>query len=492
MMPARRAPSVCQAKRASSGPCCRSLGHTRNTQGLTPDRSGLDAEGEIIATGLGPAPYTRAAAIVGPDERCPTTATTVGSAYSRSAVRTAVSSLPESSTIRNSSGRPRIPCLALIWFTASCAARNMEAPRGWENRPASPIATGPAGREEHAASTAPKPTTSDVRTSLLPTRCGARLSPAGGKRNIPPRFPRGFPDRCGQVPFAAVARRDSLVQMEPSRALYRFAGALEPLLAAPDAAGFERSWDAAHLDRVAWEALALARRENSAALEPALHAVDRRLLAVLERCRSFLDPHLVTFRVPELERWQHAAAAALAGARWGVAGLRTVIADTAAPLGRRYFAFLALAERHPEGAWPLFERYLVTPGAHHAFVAAAVEAARFYAGHAEVLERLFQRIRGDQLLRRFLGPKILESLYVLGEERTLPLFEELLVTGHTDPDMDRCEVTRALVAVRRLTGRVGRSSKFADGDDPAVLRTLDDAARYFDEQRDRLVPVVVI
>src|SRR5437763_914065 len=254
------------------------------------------------------------------------------------------------------------------------------------------------------------------------------------------------------------------MQMEPSRALYRFAGALEPLLAAPDAAAFERAWDAAHLDRLAWEALALARRENGAALEPALHAVDRRLLAVLERCRSLLDPHLVTFRIPELERWQHAAAAALAGARWGVAGLRTVIADTAAPLGRRYFAFLALAERHPEGAWPLFERYLVTPGAHHAFVAAAVEAARFYAGHAEVLERLFQRIRGDQLLRRFLGPKILESLYVLGEERTLPLFEELLVTGHTDPDMDRCEVTRALVAVRRLTGRVGRSSKFADGD----------------------------
>src|SRR5438552_10204631 len=41
-------------------------------------------------------------------------------------------------------------------------------------------------------------------------------------------------------------------------------------------------------------------------------------------------------------------------------------------------------------------RSLVTPGAHHAFVAAAVEAARFYAGHAEVLERLFHRIRGDR------------------------------------------------------------------------------------------------
>jgi len=283
------------------------------------------------------------------------------------------------------------------------------------------------------------------------------------------------------------------MQMEASRALYRFAGALEPLLVAPDAAAFERAWDAAHLDRLAWEALALARRASSAALEPPLHAVDRRLLAVLERCRSFLDdPHLVTFRVPELERCQHAAAAALVGARWGVAGLRTVIADTGAPLGRRYFAFLALAERHPDGAWPLFERYLVTPGAHHAFVAAAVEAARFYVGHAAVLERLFQRIRGDQLLRRFLGPKILESLYVLAEPRTLPLFEELLVTGHTDSDVDRCEVTRALVAVRRLTGRVAPSSKFADGDDPAVLRMLDDAERHFEEQRDRIVPVVVI
>src|SRR6184192_790724 len=280
--------------------------------------------------------------------------------------------------------------------------------------------------------------------------------------------------------------------MEPSRALYRFAGALEPLLVAPDAAAFERAWDAAHLDRLAWEALALARRANSAALEPALHAVDRRLLAVLERCRSFLDPHLVTFRVPELERCQHAAAAALAGARWGVAGLRTVIADTSAPLGRRYFAFLALAERHPDGAWPLFERYVVTPSAHHAFVAAAVEAARYYPGHADLLVRLFQRIRGDPLQRRFLGPKILESLYVLDEECSLSLFEELLVTGHTDPDVDRCEVTRALVVVRRATGRVAPSSKFADGDATAVLRTLDDAERRFEATRDRIVPVVVI
>ncbi len=280
--------------------------------------------------------------------------------------------------------------------------------------------------------------------------------------------------------------------MDVLRSLCRLADALERLLAAPDAAAFERAWEASHIDRIAWESLGLARRDAGVALERALSQVDRRLLAVLERSRAFLDRHLATFRVPELERWQHAAAAALVGARWGVAGLRTVIADTGAPLARRYFAFLALAERHPEGAWPLFERYLVTPGAHHAFVAAAVEAARYYPGRADVLVQLFHRVRGDQMLRRFLGPKILESLYVLGEEHSLPLFEELLVTGHTDPDTDRCEVTRALVAVRKLTGRVAQSSKFADADDATVRRTLDDAERRFEEGRDRIVPVVVI
>jgi hypothetical protein len=280
--------------------------------------------------------------------------------------------------------------------------------------------------------------------------------------------------------------------MDALLSVCRFTAALERLLVAPDAAAFERAWEGAHLDRTAWEALALARRAERAALEPALHQLDRRLLAVLERCRAFLDCHLATFRVPELERWQHAAAAALVGARWGVAGLRTIIADTAAPLGRRYFAFLALAERHPEGAWPLFERYLLTPGAHHAFVAAAVEATRYYPGHGAVLVELFERIRADQLLRRFLGPKILESLYVLGEASGLPLFEQLLVAGHTDPDVDRCEVTRALVAVRRFTGRVAPSAKFAEGDEASVRCALDAAEQRFQEARDQIVPVVVI
>lgn len=272
----------------------------------------------------------------------------------------------------------------------------------------------------------------------------------------------------------------------------RFAGALERLLIARDAAAFEAIWTLQDLDRLGWDALALARRADALALEPALAQVDRRLLALLERSRGFFERHVVTFRVPELERWQHAAAAALVGVRWGVAGLRTVVADTVAPRARRYFAFLCLAERHPAGAWPLFERYLVTPNAHYAFVAAAVAAARYYEGHADVLVGLFERIRGDLMLRRFLGPRILESLYILEDPRSLPLFEGLVVAGHTEADLDRCEVTRALVAVRKMTGRVAPSSKFGDGDTPAVRRVLAEAERRFEAERDRIVPVTVI
>lgn len=276
--------------------------------------------------------------------------------------------------------------------------------------------------------------------------------------------------------------------------LCEFTAALDRLLAATDPRRFEAEWESTEVQRIGWEALALARRADTEQLEPALNVLDRRLLAVLERTRTFLDIHLVTFRIPELERWQHAAAAALVGARWGVAGLRAVIDDRAAPLARRYFAFLALAERHPPGAWPLFHRYLTTPGAHHAFVAAAVEAARYYpgVGHVRDLLELFERIRGDQLLRRFLAPKLLETLYVLGDPAALPLFQELLVAGHTDRDPSRCEVTLALAAVRKLTGRIAPSSKFPHPDRPEVAEALDAAARAFEEARDQLFPVTVI
>ena len=50
----------------------------------------------------------------------------------------------------------------------------------------------------------------------------------------------------------------------------------------------------------------------------------------------------------------------------------------------------------------------------------------------------------------------------------------------------------ALVAVRKLTGRVAPSCKFADAEQEAVQRTLDDAERRFEAERDRIVPVTVI
>src|SRR5947208_6697806 len=266
MMPARLAPSVCQAKRASCGPCCRSLGHTRNTYGLIPDRSGLDADGEIIAVGVAPPAYTRAAASEVPELRCPTTATIAGSAYSCSATRTAVSSFPESSTIRSSTVRPRIPRLALIWFTANWAARSIEAPRGWEKGPARPMAIDPVGGE-HAAS-ARATTRAGVRRGP-PGRRGARLSSPVGKRNISPPpptgFPRGFPDRCGQFWIACAPVRSSLMRVETSGRLYRFAGALEGLLAAPDAEACERARVMPDVDRRERAAVRGARRSERGA-----------------------------------------------------------------------------------------------------------------------------------------------------------------------------------------------------------------------------------
>ena len=53
-------------------------------------------------------------------------------------------------------------------------------------------------------------------------------------------------------------------------------------------------------------------------------------------------------------------------------------------------------------------------------------------------------------------------------------------------------MTRALVAVRKLTGRVAPSTKFPDAADPAVARSLDAAERLFDSERDQLLPVTVI
>ena len=96
------------------------------------------------------------------------------------------------------------------------------------------------------------------------------------------------------------------------------------------------------------------------------------------------------------------------------------------------------------------------------------------------------------MLRRFLGPKILESLYVLEDPASAPLLEELCVAGHTAADPDRCEVTLALVALRKLTGRLAPNVKFPDPDGVAARDALAEAERHCAAAGDRLSPVTVI
>jgi hypothetical protein len=281
--------------------------------------------------------------------------------------------------------------------------------------------------------------------------------------------------------------------------VYRFAEALRELLDARTPRGVEGGWVQSGVDRLGWEALRHAWRRDVRQWEQALDEVDGLLLRLLDRLPVLAATadadavHVRTFRVPELERLQHATAAALVAQRFGAAGLRAVVADEDAPVARRYFAFHALAERHREADWPLFERYL-TPGAHHAFVGTAAEATRFYPEHSPsaLLMRLFEAARGDLLLREFLSPRILESLYVLGEPDTLEFFRGLLTAGHTNHLPELCEVTRALVMVRRLTGRLEPNAKYGDLAAPEVAEALDLAERDFEMAREALNPVAVI
>jgi hypothetical protein len=284
-----------------------------------------------------------------------------------------------------------------------------------------------------------------------------------------------------------------------SVSLCHFAESLRDLLSARGPAAFERRWSARRIESVGWHALARARRDDGPDWEPALDEVDGLLLRLLDRVPILAGgagaerEQIRAFRLVELERLQHAAAAALVGQRYGSAGLRTVVDDQTAPLGRRYFAFLVLAERHPQPAWPLFVRYLI-PHAHHAFVGVAAEAARFYGANdaSMILVTLFESVRHDLQLRSFLSPRILESLFVLGDPNVLPFLRGLLTTGHTNAEPERCEVTRALVMIRRFTGRVEPSAKFGDGSRHGISAILNRAERAYYRQRRILLPVRVI
>lgn len=276
--------------------------------------------------------------------------------------------------------------------------------------------------------------------------------------------------------------------------LFAFAHVLRELLAARTLQDLERLWALFDVSGLGERGLP----PGAAAAESVLDEVDGLLLRLLDRLPSLPGPpalvdRLRTIRLPVLERLQHRSAADLVGARYGTAGLHAVLASPEAPRGRRYFAFLALAARHPANAWPLFQRYL-TPDAHHAFVGAAAEAARFYPerqASAQLVD-LFNDVRDDLHLRQFLSPRILESLYVLDDPATLPFFRTLLSTGHPEAEPALCEVTRALVMVRRFTGFVEPNVKWRRVTDPAVWAALDAAEECYDAERDALTPVTVI
>lgn len=281
--------------------------------------------------------------------------------------------------------------------------------------------------------------------------------------------------------------------------IFRFAESLRRLLGQRTPGGLDEEWEHVQLEHVGWDALARAWRMDRDHWEAALDEVDGLLLRLLDRLPMLAGGpgqaalHIRTFRAPAAERLQHAAAAALVAQRYGAAGLRTVVEDERAPFVRRYFAFFALAERHPPREWPLFRRHL-TPRAHHALLGAAVEAARYYPRHdaARRLVRLFETIRGDLQLREFLAPRLLESLFVLEEPSTLPFFRELLTTGHTHAEPEHCEVTRALVMVKRFTGVIEPNVKFPDRSAANAEERVAEAEKAFGAERDVLHPVVVI
>jgi hypothetical protein len=279
--------------------------------------------------------------------------------------------------------------------------------------------------------------------------------------------------------------------------IYRFAESLRRLLACSDPSEVEAAWDSERIEDLGWAALERAGVSTDPALAPVLDEADGLLLRLLDRmpalARHQRAAHLATFRVPVLERLQHATAAALVAHRFGPAGLATIVTDTRAPLARRYHAFLTLARLHAGTTWSLFQRYL-TPEAHHAFVGVAAEAARFYPDRrpAPGLVGLFGAVRHDLHLRAFLAPRILESLYVLADRRTIGFYGNLLVTGHTSPDPERCEVTHALVMVRRFTGGVASSAKFPDRERVEISSWLDAAEGCYERARGELHPAVVM
>ncbi len=277
--------------------------------------------------------------------------------------------------------------------------------------------------------------------------------------------------------------------------LCEFAEDLRSFLSTPTPEGMLKEWDRLSVDLRGKQALRYARR--GAGGEPVLTEVDGLLLRAMSRITGFSDiptrasARLRTFRYAELERMQCAASAVLVDRRFGAAGLHSLVDDREAPLARRYFAFLCLSERHLPGDWEFFCKYLVGRH-HHALVATAIESLRYYPEHkpSELLVRMFGAVRRDSNLRRFLGPRILQTLYVLADDCSRPLFEDLLSVGHTEADPVVCEVMRAIVMIFRLTGSIPQNSKFSTEVD--TKGAMDFATLTYENLRSSFISVEVL
>jgi hypothetical protein len=277
--------------------------------------------------------------------------------------------------------------------------------------------------------------------------------------------------------------------------LCEFAEDLRKFLTIRSPEGMLKTWDQLRVDMRGRDALKLARRGIGG--ESVISEIDQLLLKVMSRVaeisgiKSPASFRLQTFRYAELERMQCAASAALVDRRYGLAGLHTLVEDEYSPLARRYFAFLCLSERHAPDDWGFFCKYLAGKH-HHSFVATAIESLRYYPERepSSLLLEIFEAVRNEPVLRRFLGPRILQTLYVLEDEVALPLFVDLLVAGHTEADPIVCEVMRAVAVVYRLTGTVPKNSKYRS--EQATRQALALATSSYDDLRSAFLPVEVL
>lgn len=274
-----------------------------------------------------------------------------------------------------------------------------------------------------------------------------------------------------------------------------FAEDLRTFLSIRSAEGMLRNWDQLRVDLRGRDALSLARRGVGG--EPVLQEIDQLLLEVMSRVTRFSQVRtpasicLRTFRYVELERLQCAVSAALVDRRYGAAGLHWLIENDDTPLARRYFAFLCLSEKHHPEDWEFFCGYLALKH-HHSFVAAAIESLRYYPEKvpSAILLDVFRAVRSDADSRRFFGPRILQTLYVLEDKIAEPLFSDLLIAGYTEADPVVCEIMRAIAAIHRLTGEIRDNSKFPDR--VSTLAALAVATPVYDALRSRFIPIEIL